>query len=76
MSLPTIINWCFGEITKREGFLSGFKHLQPSSVTEDTKTAGGGGGSPTSLVVFAAFGKVPGSKLNKLQVYGRHISNA
>jgi len=32
--------------------------------------------SPASLVVLAEFGKVPGSKLKKLQLYGRHISNA
>lgn len=39
-SLPTIITWCCGEITKREGFclvLNGIKHLQPSSITKDAK---------------------------------------
>lgn len=57
ISLPTIINWCFGEITKWEwgcffGFcffglaLNGTKYLQSSSVTKDTKKGGGGGKVP------------------------------
>lgn len=68
-SLPTIITWCCGEITKREGFclvLNGIKYLQPSSITKDAKKRKEKK-NPTSSVVFAEFGKVPGSKLKKLK---------